>query len=174
MTYPQRNSRVFGFALILPLLLVAPVISAQTPPGLEPVDEMEPVDEEELEQFVLAFVEVHELQENLNDMTAERIQESELSERRFFEINEFAQQPDGSALASVADDELAEYQTVLNDLFEIQNEQQAVMVEVVEEEDLTVDRFNRIMLALREDEELAARTEEQLQETLEEQREEAE
>ncbi|MFW5684798.1 MAG: DUF4168 domain-containing protein [Spirochaetota bacterium] len=174
MTHRRSNSTFLGLALVLPLLLAAPIIGAQSPPGLEQVDEMEPVGDDELEHFVVAFIEVQEIQEDLNETTDERIEESELSERRFYEINQIAQQNDESALASVSDDELTEYRTVLEDVLEIQNEQQAVMLDVVEEEDLTVDRFNRIMLALREDQELAARAEDQLQEILDERGEDAE
>ncbi|MFP4114641.1 MAG: DUF4168 domain-containing protein [Spirochaetota bacterium] len=171
MTHRRSTSGILGLALALPLLLVAPIIGAQSPPGFEQGDEIEPVDDEELEHFVIAFVEVQELQDGLNEMTDERIEESELSERRFYEINEIAQQNDQSALSNVDDDELAEYRTVLDDILEIQNEQQTVMAEAVQEEDLTIERFNRIMLALREDQELAARAEEELQAIVDEERE---
>lgn len=169
MTRRRNASTVLGLALVIPLLLIAPAVGAQSPPGLEQPEEMEPVADEELEHFVLAFVEVQELQEELGAMTSERIQESDLSEQRFNEINQVAQQSgDSSELSGVDDDELAEYRIVLEDLIEIQNEQSAEMVEVVEDEDLTVDRFNQIMVGMREDQELAARAQEALNEVIEE------
>jgi len=158
-----RESRIWSIALVLPLLLVAPIMDAQSPPGSVESGELEPVGDEELEDFVIAFISVQELQNEMNEMTDERISESELDESRFFEINEIAQQSDSSDLSSIGDDELAEYREVLEDLIEIQNEQQAEMVDAVKAKDLTVDRFNRIMLALRDDSELAGRAEEVLE-----------
>jgi len=151
------------------LLLAAPSLGAQSPPGLEQTGPAEPVEDEELDGFVVAFLEVQDIQSELTERTDERVEESELSVERFYEINQLAQQSDSSnGLAGVDDHELAEYQTVLEDVLEIQNSRQEEMVEVVEEEGLSVDRFNEIMIGIREDEELAARAEHALEETIEE------
>ncbi|MFW5776469.1 MAG: DUF4168 domain-containing protein [Spirochaetota bacterium] len=165
----HKSARIWGLALVLPLLLAVPSLGAQNAPGLDETGPTEPVEDEELDGFAVAFLKVQEINSELTERTDERVEESELSVERFYEINQLAQQSDSSeGLEGVDDTELAEYQTVLEDVLEIQNSRQAEMVEVVEEEELSVDRFNEIMLGIREDQELAARAEEALEEATEE------
>lgn len=163
-----RNiNSAWGLALILPLLLVAPPVASQTAPGPGDGQPMSSVGEQELQSFVVAYLDVQQLQAEIQESTDARVEQSDLSTERFYEIHQLAQQEESSnALTGVESPELAEYRTVLEDVIEIQQEMQSEMVGAVQEEGLTVERFNEIMVGIREDQDLAGRAEEVLEETI--------
>lgn len=170
MKVVHNVSPAWGLVLILPLLLVAPPLASQDAPGSGDTPPMSPVDDVELESFAVAYLDVQELQSEVQEETDGRVEESALGIERFYEIHQLAQQSESSAgLSGVEDDELTEYKAVLEEVIEVQEEKQTEMVEVVEDEGLTVKRFNEIMLGIREDQQLAARAEEALEIAIDEQ-----
>jgi len=155
MVMNERSLRVS--ALVLVLLLGALGLGAQTLPGTEapPID---PVEEEEIESFAIAYIEIQSIQVELNEQINSRLEESTLGAERFYAINEMAQNSgpeDG--FPGVSDEELAEYRDVLQDVLTIQESLQNEMVEVVTNEELTTERFNEIIAAIQQDPDLAER-----------------
>lgn len=151
--------------------LAAFAAAAQEEPGFgfPGETEIEPVAQDELEDFAVAFYEVQILQTQLDEEVNETLDESELDVQRFYEINEVAQGADGETdLPGVSDDELVAYQDTLRELIDIQTVIQTRMIEAVEDQDMEVDRFNEIIVALRTDEELVERLRPHLEEQMEE------
>ena len=150
--------RAGALALFLPIATVG-LLAQQAADIEEPGrQEIEPVSEDELDGFAVALYEVQVLQAELEEQVDTTLGESELGEQRFHEINELAQNPPASGeLPGVSDGELVAYQETLRVLVETHNEVQERMVDVVLDQDLEVDRFNEIIIALRTDEELLGR-----------------
>lgn len=147
-------------ALALILSLAGLSLFGQQAPGLEVPEpqEIEPVGEDELDGFAVALYEVQVLQAELEEQVGVKLEESVLGEQRFYEINELAQNASGSGdLPGVSDAELIAYQETLRELVETHNEVQERMVDVVHDQDLEIDRFNEIIIALRTDETLLDR-----------------
>lgn len=87
-----------------------------------------------------------------------------MESQRFYELNQTAQQSDpAEGFPGVSDEELSEYQDVLADLIVIQDDMQNQMVAVVQEEDLTVERFNEIIAAVQQDPDFAERVQTYIQ-----------
>lgn len=150
--------RIAALAAVLGLVAVAATAQEQPGFGFPGETEIEPVGQEELEDFAVAFYEVQILQAQLDEEINETIDESELDAQRFYEINEVAQATDGEPdLPGVGDDELEAYQDTLRELIDIQTVVQTRMIEAVEDQDMEVDRFNEIVVALRTEEELVER-----------------
>ncbi len=150
--------------------LAAFAATAQEEPGFgSPGEtEIEPVAQEELEDFAVAFYEVQILQTQLDEEINETLDESELDVQRFYEINEVAQAADGEPdIPGVSDDELEAYQDTLRELIDIQTVVQTRMIEAVEDQEIEVDRFNEIIVALRTDEALVERLRPLLEEQME-------
>ncbi len=171
MTIRITRTRLWAIALTVPLLLAAVLADAQVSPDFTPNEPAVSVGQEELEEFVVAYLEVREIQEELNEQVDRIVEESELSVERLHEIDQLAQasEAEGSIeLSTVEDRELAEYRDVLRSLAVVQEEKQDEMIDAVENEELTVERFNEIVLGVQSDQELRRRTEQALQERIEE------
>ncbi len=161
MVMNKRSLRMS--ALVVVLLLAAVGLGAQTLPGNEPPP-IDPVEEEEIESFAIAYIEVQAIQVELNEQIESRLDESTLDAERFYAINEMAQNAGSEeGFPGVDDEELAEYRDVLQDLLSIQESLQNEMVEVVTSEELTTERFNEIIVAMQQDPDLAERVQSYLE-----------
>ncbi len=146
-----------AFAIAVTLLLAAAVaVSAQTgSPGMQDQSQIdiEP-DSKEFERFSKALADVQEIQENLNENINEEIEDSSLGDTRFREIHRVMQTPGADEQDDIGSDERDQYQSVMEDIEEIQMDAQDEMVDTVEERDMTVERFNEIIRAVQQSREL--------------------
>ncbi len=170
-TAASKPNRRRAAALAALLGFAAFAATAQEAPGFAFPGEVDiaPVTDEELEDFTVAFYEVQILQAQLDEEVNEVLDEAELDVQRFYEINELAQKAEGEPeLPGVTDDELEAYQDTLGELIDIQTVIQTRMIEAVEDQEMEVERFNEIILALRTDEELVERLRPLLEKHMEE------
>ena len=114
------------------------------------------ISDKELASFFNAVEDLTDIQEKNRESVAKAIENSELSEERFMEIHNLAKEnaADAEALPNA---EKQAYQKTIQEIAEIQEGIQSEMINAVEENGLEVVRFNSIMAAMRESEELRAR-----------------
>lgn len=166
------TSRTAAIVSVLALLaLIATGVGAQDLPGMEAPSPAEPVEEDELEDFASAYIEVQGIQSRLDEQMSTRLDSSEIGAERFYTLNQMAQESGSTeeGLAGVDEDELAEYREVLDDLLALQDQMQGEMTEALEEEGLSVTRFNEIIAAVQQDPDLAEKAQTYIEEELAEQ-----
>lgn len=160
-----------SIAMIITLLFVLGVLAlpltAQTgSPGFGTQGEnqlqIDP-DSQEFDRFVEALQDVQTVQEEINQEVSEVISESDLSEERFNEIYRATQSPDVAVEDETSGAERRTYEDVFDRINEIQSESQSEMVEAVEENELSVSRFNELIVAIRGDPELQGALQERMQ-----------
>lgn len=158
MRTPTRNYSpvtVVAAAIIIALAAgAAPPVygQLQPPPQSDPI---EPVDEEELEEFAFVLLDMQALQRELSSDIDKTIAESRLPEEIFYEIYQVAQQlPDGALPDGYTDEELEQYEATLSEVVDAQLAMQSRMYETVVDGGFSPDRYNEIVVAVQQDQEL--------------------
>lgn len=164
--YQPRPIRM-TIALLFMLGVLALPLAAQTgSPGFGSQGENQPQidpDSQEFDQFVEALQEVQAVQEEINQEVSEVISESDLSEERFNEIYRATQSPDVAVEDETSGAERRAYEDLFDRISVIQSESQSEMVEAVEENELTVSRFNELIVAVRGNPELQGALQERME-----------
>ena len=150
----KRGIVVFVIGAIL--VSGALVVVAQTGSGMESQSQsgaasIDP-DSGEFESFVEAMGEVQSLQEEMSVQVDEIISNASMNEDRFMEIHQ--QMQFGSESTDLSGTEEEEYEALAGEINATQESFQEEMIEVIENQDLTVDRFNAIVYAVQQDTEL--------------------
>jgi len=111
------------------------------------------VSEGELESFASALQEVQTLRQEMAQETQQMVSDSELSQERFQKI--YRSKQGGAELENAPTDaENEQFDQVMSDIRELQQASNEEMVQVVEDEGLSVSRFNQIAQAVQQDPEL--------------------
>lgn len=131
-------------------------LTAQTQQPQQQPQQAENVTTEDLEKFSDVYVEVQKIQENLNEEISGMIENSSFDEQTFHNLFQAQATGDQAAASDLNESEKREFQELTNDITEMQNSQQDNMVAAVEDEGLTVQRFNGILSAIQQDSELYA------------------
>lgn len=114
------------------------------------------VTNEELEQFASAVEQVQTLQQEMASDSQARVADSDMGEARFQEL--FQAQQSGSEPENPATDaESQEFDEIIAELQQIQQQSNQRMVEAVQDEGLDVQRFNEIARAVQQDQNLMQR-----------------
>ncbi|MFO7781828.1 MAG: DUF4168 domain-containing protein [Spirochaetia bacterium] len=109
--------------------------------------------EGDLESFAVALQDVQELRQEMAEETQQAVGESPLEQQRFEEIYE-ARQSGGQQDAGTTDAENRQFEELMSEIQKIQQQSNEEMVQAVEEEGLSVQRFNQIAQAIQQDPEL--------------------
>ncbi|MFP4179360.1 MAG: DUF4168 domain-containing protein [Spirochaetaceae bacterium] len=117
-------------------------------------EQAEDVTTEDLEKFSDVYVEVQKIQENLNEEISGMIDDSSFDEETFHNLFQAQATGDQEATSDLNDSEKEEFQELTDEITEMQSSQEENMVAAVEEEGLTVQRFNGILSAIQQDSEL--------------------
>ena len=142
----RARTVVIGLAIAL---LLAPGALAQSSDGSTASE----VSEAELESFAVALQDVQELRQEMAEETQQAVGESPLEQQRFEEIYG-ARQSGGQQDAEVTDAESRQFEELMGEIQQIQQQSNQEMVQALEEEDLSVQRFNQIAQAIQQDPEL--------------------
>lgn len=138
------------------LLLAAVAVSAQT---RQPPAPAESVDDVELEQFAEALQAIQVAQQQVQMDMQEAVQGSTMGEERFNEIHESVN-TSGEVPGDADEAEIQDYQVIVQELSEIQQDLQMEMATIVEDAGMEVERFNAIVMAIQQDESLWQRVQE--------------
>ncbi|MFW5695062.1 MAG: DUF4168 domain-containing protein [Alkalispirochaeta sp.] len=161
------HKRRIVFVIIGAILVSgALVVMAQTGDSMESQEQgqadaasIDP-DSGEFENFVEAMGEVQSIQEEMSVEVDEIISDASMDEDRFMEIHQEMQFGSESTELSGAEEE--EYETLASEINSTQESYQEAMIEVIEDQDLTVDRFNAIVYSVQQDPELREKLNESL------------
>ncbi len=122
----------------------------------------EDVSDGELGKFAVVFTETQTLNQQIQQEMMTAVQEEGLEVQRFNEIMEAQQDPNKEMDAS--EEEIAMFAAASQAIQEIQQEAQADIQKVISDNGLTVQRYQAIMMALRDDADLQQRLREQMEE----------
>ena len=122
----------------------------------------EDVSDGELGKFAVVFTETQTLNQQIQQEMMTAVQEEGLEVQRFNEMMEAQQDPNKELDAS--EEEIAMFAAVSQALQKIQQEAQKDIQKVISDNGLTVQRYQSIMMALRNDTDLQQRLREQMEE----------
>src|SRR5690554_3119410 len=129
-------------------LMGVETVLAQVPQQLPQQQKIE-VSDGEIEQFALAFVEIQNIEQKLQPEMVQAVEEEGIEVQRFNEIMNAQQDPNQEVDAS--EDELKKFAAANREIEDIQNRAQREMLGKIDEAGLTVERYQEIMNALRND-----------------------
>lgn len=129
-------------------LMGVETVLAQVPQQLPQQQKIE-VSDGEIEQFALAFVEIQNIEQKVQPEMVQAVEEEGIEVQRFNEIMNAQQDPNQEVDAS--EDELKKFAAANREIEDIQNRAQREMLGKIDEAGLTVERYQEIMNALRND-----------------------
>lgn len=131
--------------LIVTLAVIIPSGAAAQEQGFggEQPSTPESIDDEELDKFFAALSNIYEVQDKFQKKLETVFEESSLTEERFNEIDRLksgsSENPD-----SVSNSENRQYNEILNAIEELNELFQEEMVEIIQDEGLTLENFQMI------------------------------
>jgi hypothetical protein len=153
------SKKLYGLFFIL--LMSASVVFAQVPQQM-PQQQTTEVSDDEIEQFALAFVEVQNIEQKVQPEMIQAVEEEGIEVQRFNEIMNAQQDPNQEVDAS--EDELKKFASANREIEDIQNRAQREMMGKITKSGLTVERYQEIMTAVRNDPALQQKLQSSMQE----------
>ncbi len=120
------------------------------------------VSDEELTQLVDAINALTPVQEKLQGEIEQIVNEEDISFERFQEMMMAMQNPQMADQANITEEEQQEIQTLQPKLMEAQGAAQEEMLAVIEDNGLTTERYQQIIMGAQQDTELRERVESRL------------
>jgi len=117
------------------------------------------VSDEEIEMVASAINELGPIQVEAQEKMQEAVEGEDITFERFQQMMMAMQNPQMADQVDITDEEMATLQTLQPTLMEIQSEADKKMVDKIESSGLTVERYQNIVMAAQQDEELRARVE---------------
>lgn len=154
-----RNSILFA----LSLFLMPALVQAQQPMQMPQVQPAKDVSEAELEQFAETATEINGIRMEMDSLVTDKLDDEGISSDRFREIMMSRQNPNAPQpeLSTEEEEIVGRLQTFLQQLnTQVQQQQMTA----IQNSDLSAQRFQSIAMALRTDQELAARFQEKIDE----------
>ena len=153
------SKRMYGLFFIF--LMGVSVVFAQVPQQM-PQQQTTEVSDDEIEQFALAFVEIQNIEQKIQPEMVQIVEDEGIEVQRFNEIMNAQQDPNQEVDAS--EDELIKFASANREIEEIQTRAQREMMEKIAESGLSVDRYQEIMVAVRNDPALQQKLQSSIQE----------
>lgn len=122
------------------------------------------VSDEEIENLVNAIFELEPIQIKAQEKMEDAVEAEDLSFQRFQQLMQAMQNPQMADQIDVSDEEMAKLQSLQPKLMEIQGEAQQEMIAAIENNDLTAERYERVLMGAQQDSELRVRIETLLEE----------
>lgn len=130
-------------------------VSAQTPQMPQPQQQKVEVSDSELSKFANAFQAIRMINQEAQQEMMQTVQEAGMDIQKFNEIHQAAMDP--AVEVEVSAEEQKKHQEITSDLEKMQVTFQEQMEEVIEEQDLTIQRYEQIAMGLQNDPELQER-----------------
>ncbi|MGM0620653.1 MAG: DUF4168 domain-containing protein [Bacteroidota bacterium] len=155
------------YSLILVFTMAASVAIAQVPQQMPQQQQQEiDVSDGEINQFASVFVELQTMNEGVQQEMMSAVEEEGIEVERFNQIMQAQQDPNQDVDAN--EEELQNFAKASQAVEQIQAKVQKEMEKVITENDLTVERYQQIMMAVRSDAELQQRLQQKIQQDQEE------
>lgn len=136
-------------------------------PGMQQAPDVD-VDDDELERFAEALVDVQMIQQDAQVDVQEAVEESGIEMQRFQEIHQGQMAPDAQGEVDASDEEESAYDDAISNIEEIETAAAEEMEEAVADHDFETDRFNTLAQAIPQDPELSQELNEIAQEIMQE------
>lgn len=133
----------------------------ELPMGQQPAEPIE-VSDEELEEFVDVAVGTLQIQQEAEMQYPQVIEDAGLTIQLFQEISQAEQMGASRDDIDATETELDAFDSAMEDILEIQEETQERVIAHVEAEDMELDRYEEIAMALQHDQELMQKVQEML------------
>lgn len=139
-------------------------VQQQTPPPqqqqeMPDLPSSDDVSDEEIEQVANAINELGPIQVEAQEKMAEAVEKEDITFERFQQMMMAMQNPQAADQVDVTDEEMAKLQTLQPALMEIQSEADEKMMEKIESNGISVERYQNIVMAAQQDQELRSRVE---------------
>ncbi len=121
--------------------------STTKPSTASPSAEVSPI---ELQKFAHALKRLVPIQQGVKTQIIQTLQQQNLSEKRFSEIYQARKNPQAQATSAITPQETQKFDQIAAKLQQIQKSTQSKMAQVVRGEGLDVQRFNQILVAVRQ------------------------
>lgn len=119
----------------------------------QPPAPAENVDDAELQQFAQALNSIQTAQQEVQIEMQEIVAASPMGEERFNEIHETVNTT-GEMPGNANEAETQDYQQIVQELSTVQQDLQVEMATIVQDTGMEVERFNSIVMAIQQDEDL--------------------
>jgi len=155
------NSKKIAGLLFVFALITGSAAIAQTPamPQQQKVDV--DVSDAELSKFAKAYQGLRMMNQEVNQKMMKTVQDGGLEVQRFNEIHQASQDPNKEVEAS--EEELEKHKTILAKIEGMQGDFQKKMETTIKDQGLTLERFEKLSMALQTDQELQTRLQKMMQ-----------
>lgn len=123
------------------------------------------VSDTELSQFVTTITEIEPIQIELQTDVEKLVEEEDISFERFQQLMMAMQNPQMAEQVEITDEERQKIENIQPKLSELQLKAEEEIVEKIEANGLTIERYQAIMMGAQQDQELMTRLQEELEET---------
>jgi len=123
------------------------------------------VSDTELSQFVTTITEIEPIQIELQSDVEKLVEEEDISFERFQQLMMAMQNPQMAQEVEISEEEREKIENIQPKLSELQMKAEEDIVEKIEENGLTIERYQAIMMGAQQDQELMTRLQEALEET---------
>lgn len=147
----MRNMKQFGGLFMMFIFLCSNAFSQSD----------QAVSDADLKQFADAFMQVQEVDQQAQQEMVTAVMDKGMTVERFNELFQAQQNP--AQEADATEEELSNYDEVMDEIMTIQENTQAEMEEKITDAGLTIDRYQEINLALQSSPELQQKLMEHLQ-----------
>ena len=148
------------YSFILVFTMAASVAFAQVPQQMPQQRDID-VSDGEINQFASVFVELQSMNQGVQQEMMSAVEEEGIEVQRFNQIMQAQQDPNKEVEAN--EEELQNFAKASQAVEQIQAKVQKEMEKVITENDLTVQRYQQIMMAVRTDTELQQRLQQKIQ-----------
>jgi len=148
------------YSFILVFTMAASVAFAQVPQQMPQQQDID-VSDGEINQFASVFVELQSMNQGVQQKMMSAVEEEGIEVQRFNQIMQAQQDPNKEVEAN--EEELQNFAKASQAVEQIQAKVQKEMEKVITENDLTVQRYQQIMMAVRTDTELQQRLQQKIQ-----------
>lgn len=149
------------YSFILVFTMAASVAFAQVPQQMPQQQQDIDVSDGEINQFASVFVELQSMNQGVQQEMMSAVEEEGIEVQRFNQIMQAQQDPNKEVEAN--EEELQNFAKASQAVEQIQAKVQKQMEKVITENDLTVQRYQQIMMAVRTDTELQQRLQQKIQ-----------
>lgn len=148
------------FGLVLVFTMAASVALAQVPQQMPQQQDID-VSDGEIDQFASVFVELQSMNQEIQQEMMGAVEDEGIEVQRFNQIMQAQQDPNQEVEAN--EEELQNFAKASQAVEQIQVKVQKDMEEVITKNNLTVQRYQQIMMAVRNDADLQQRLQQKIQ-----------
>ena len=148
--------------LTLALFAGAAFAQGQQPPQMPDLPTSEDVTDEEISLLVVTLNDLGPIEEKAQQRIEEAVESEDISFARFREMMMAMQNPQMAGEADITDEEMTKIQNLQPKLMEIQGETEQEMIAKIEDNGMSIQRYQDIIMGAQQDPQLMQRLQDEL------------